>query len=223
MNHGILLGILKKYVADEDVFWLLENIVDSFSTPSHFKTVSYVIARSSCDEAIHNVGQRPWIASPAKARNDVSNVCVKGTGLPLGNVTSQIFINIYLNELDQFVKRILKMKHYIRYADDFVILHEDRQILEQLIQQISDFVATELHMSLHPQKLFLQTVASGIDFLGWVHFPHHHRVLRTSTKKRMMKKLSQNVSKGTVASYRGMLGHGDTYKLHERMDKIISS
>jgi len=172
VDHGVLFAILRKYIADKDVLWLLESVIESF---------------------------------PA--------------GLPLGNVTSQIFINIYLNELDQFVKRTLKMKEYIRYADDFVILHEDRQVLEWLIPRVAYFVETHLCMSLHPKKLFLETVASGVDFLGWVHFPHH-RVLRTSTKHRMMRRLEQYISKEIVASYLGMLSHGNEYTLAEGVRSI---
>lgn len=110
-----------------------------------------------------------------------------GVGLPLGNLTSQLLINIYMNEFDQFVKRELKAKHYIRYADDFVIFHESKEHLQNLIPQISEFLAWKLKLSLHPHKVSIKTLASGVDFLGWVHFPHH-QVLRTTTKKRVFKK-----------------------------------
>ena len=117
-----------------------------------------------------------------------------------------------MNEFDQFVKRELKVKYYIRYADDFVILNESKNYLENLIPKISDFLDEKLKLKLHPGKVFIKTIASGIDFLGWVHFPRH-RVLRTSTKRRMFKNLENNLKSETVQSYLGMLKHGNTNKL----------
>lgn len=140
-------------------------------------------------------------------------------GLPLGNVTSQLFINVYMNEFDQFLKRKLKVKYCIRYADDFVILSENRQYLSDLIPKLADFLETRLKLSLHPKKVFIKTLSSGIDFLGWVHFPYH-RVLRTTTRRRMLKRLKQNSSKETLASYLGLLKYGNSYKLIKRISEI---
>jgi RNA-directed DNA polymerase len=133
-------------------------------------------------------------------------------GLPLGNLTSQLLVNIYMNEFDQFAKHTLKAKYYIRYADDFVFLSTDYEWLVSLLSQIRDFLRENLKLELHPDKVSLSTLASGIDFLGWIHFPDH-RVLRTSTKRRMLRAMKGNPSEGIAASYRGMLRHGNTYKL----------
>ncbi len=140
----------------------------------------------------------------------------KEVGLSLGNVTSQLLINVYMNEFDQFAKRELKVKYYIRYCDDFVVLHRDKSYIENLIPQVSDFLRGELKLSLHSDKVFIEKLSSGIDFLGWVHFPHH-RVLRTATKRRMFKRIRCNNSKETIASYLGLLKHGNTYKLIQRI------
>ena len=88
------------------------------------------------------------------------------TGLPLGNLTSQLFVNIYMNTFDQFVKHKLKAKYYIRYADDFVILSEDRILLEDILISIRDFLANKLKLFLHPNKVSIKTIASGVDYLG---------------------------------------------------------
>lgn len=141
-------------------------------------------------------------------------------GLPLGNLTSQLFINIYMNEFDQFVKRKLKVRYFIRYADDFVILNRDKSYLIDLIPQISKFLEKELRLSLHENKVFIKTLSSGIDFLGWVHFPNH-RILRTATKRRMFRKLKQKHTKEVIASYIGLLKHGNTYKLMEELKECI--
>src|SRR3989338_2903010 len=113
-----------------------------------------------------------------------------GKGLPLGNLTSQLLVNIYMNEFDQFVKHNLKAKYYIRYADDFVLLSSDKDRLQKTLRYMIVFLRERLKLEMHPDKVFTKTLASGVDFLGWVHFPDH-RVLRTATKKRMFRRLKK--------------------------------
>jgi retron-type reverse transcriptase len=139
-----------------------------------------------------------------------------GTGLPLGNLTSQLFVNIYMNEFDQFAKRQLKSRFYVRYADDFVFLSEEKHLLESLIPKIDQFLKSQLKLTLHPRKVSISTFASGVDFLGWVHFPDH-RVLRTTTKRRMFKKMDVAASPATEASYLGLLQHGNGYRLKKQL------
>jgi retron-type reverse transcriptase len=135
-------------------------------------------------------------------------------GLPLGNLTSQLFANVYLNEFDRFAKHKLKAKYYIRYADDFVIFSQDKKYLESLIPQMQNFLQSELKLAMHPDKVFIKTLASGMDFLGWVHFLDH-RILRTATKRRMFRKLRKNPGKETLNSYLGMLSHGNCHKISD--------
>ena len=145
------------------------------------------------------------------------NSGVRGKGIPLGNLTSQLFINIYMNEFDQFVKRIMKVGKYIRYADDFVIFDRGKDYLLELTPKIADFIEESLGLFLHPNKIHLKTFASGMDFLGWVHFPTH-RVLRTSTKNRMFKRIKEGEDKKeTTESYFGLLSHGNGYKLQVKI------
>ena len=133
-------------------------------------------------------------------------------GLPLGNLTSQLLVNIYMNEFDQYIKHKLKVKYYIRYADDFVILSSSKDYLCTIYQYIVHFLRNKLKLELHPDKISIKTLSSGIDFLGWVHFPDH-RILRTTTKRRMFKRLAQNSGKESRSSYLGMLKWGNTFKL----------
>lgn len=199
IDHQILLHILGEYIPDKDIMWLLENIIDSFSTAT-------VNCHSRPGAGIQTIGH--WI--PNQVGND------RRVGLPLGNLTSQLLVNIYMNEFDQFVKRKLQVNFYIRYADDFIILHESKEHLKNLLPKISEFLQTKLKLALHPDKVFIKTYASGVDFLGWVSFSHH-RILRTSTKCRMFRNLRGNQSKEAAASYLGMLGHGNTHKLSKRI------
>ncbi len=173
VDHGVLLLLLQKRIADVNILWLLEEIIRSFS------------------------------AAP-------------GRGLPLGNLTSQLFCNIYMNELDQYVKHELKAKYYLRYGDDFMLISHDRNILVWCLERIRSFLRNRLCLELHPKKVSIKTIASGVDFLGWVRFPDH-RVLRTATKRRMMRRIAEHPTEETLASYQGMLEHGNTWQLKQKI------
>ncbi len=135
-----------------------------------------------------------------------------GVGLPLGNLTSQLFANVYLNELDQFVKQTLRAKYFIRYADDFVLLSEDRGWLIDQLPKIEKFLWERLRLRLHPKKIELRTFSSGVDFLGWVHFSSH-RTLRMVTKERMFRRIAEGVSENSFLSSVGLLNYGNAYHL----------
>lgn len=146
----------------------------------------------------------------------------KGKGLPLGNLTSQLLVNIYMNKFDQFVKHKLKAKYYIRYADDFVILSQDKEWLEIILLDINKFLLNDLKLQLHPNKISITTINSGVDYLGWINFPDH-RVLRTATKKRMFRNIRIKKSKPeTVQSYLGLLSHGNTHKTKNQIANKFS-
>jgi retron-type reverse transcriptase len=134
-----------------------------------------------------------------------------GVGLPLGNLTSQLLVNVYMNEFDQFAKHRLRIKHYVRYADDFVVLSPNREWLEVILSEMRNFLANRLKLELHPEKISIATLASGIDFLGWIHFSDH-RVIRTATKRRAVKRVATDPKRERVASYLGMLKHGNAEK-----------
>jgi retron-type reverse transcriptase len=138
------------------------------------------------------------------------------SGLPLGNLTSQLFVNIYMNEFDQFVKHKLKARYYIRYADDFVIFSTDKKVLENQTLLIKKFLKDRLSLELHPKKISIKTLASGIDFLGWVNFPKY-KIIRTKTKKRILKKISAKPKTVSLVSYLGLLRHGKTQKVQKKI------
>lgn len=139
-----------------------------------------------------------------------------GVGLPLGNLTSQMLVNLYMNEFDQYMKHRIRAQYYIRYADDFVILSESRAWLESILPEIRKFLGERLHLSLHPLKVHIQTAAAGVDFLGWIHFSDH-RILRTTTKHRMFRNLAEESNDAKVESYLGLLSHGNAKKLAARV------
>ncbi|NYZ73870.1 RNA-directed DNA polymerase [Candidatus Micrarchaeota archaeon] len=115
---------------------------------------------------------------------------IQGKGMPLGNMTSQFFANVYLDELDQFVRHTLKAKYYIRYVDDFVILHRDRKTLECWKDEISAFLCQRLELELHPEKSKITPLREGITLLGFRVF-YHYRLLKKSNTRRIWKRLER--------------------------------
>lgn len=137
--------------------------------------------------------------------------------MPIGNLTSQIFANIYLNELDRFVKHKIRQKYYLRYCDDFLILSSDQLKLGKIVLEIKRFLKNRLRLSLHKNKIEIRKLRQGIDFLGYVVLPGCV-VLKTKTKKRMLIKVNtQNLS-----SYLGLLKHCKGYEL-ERKIKCLAN
>ncbi len=157
----------------------------------------------------------------------------KCKGLPLGNVTSQLFANIYLNELDQFAKHTLKAKHYFRYCDDFIIVHEDKKFLEIVIRKIEEFLKNNLKLELHPNKVEIRKVSQGIDFLGYVILPHAI-VLRTKTKRRISRKIKEGVKlynkkqiskesfRSMITSYLGVFSHSRSRRATDYLNEIVN-
>ncbi|WP_246307958.1 RNA-directed DNA polymerase [Chitinibacter bivalviorum] len=141
-------------------------------------------------------------------------------GLPIGNLSSQFFANVYLNELDQFVKHQIGAKHYIRYVDDFILLHESPQWLNAAKVRIETFLAERLAAKINQSKTILQPVARGVDFVGQVIKPWRREVRKRSTNEAMRKVATMPASElfETANSYFGLFrqssaGHHQCAKL----------
>lgn len=139
-----------------------------------------------------------------------------GKGIPLGNLTSQLFANVYLHELDWEVKQMMCQRPYVRYCDDFVIVVGSYQEALWLAKYINAFLRDQLLLELHPNKIHIRTWKQGVDFLGYVLLPCAV-VLRPKTVRRMI----QNITKENSASYFGLCSHADAYELAQRLWNII--
>jgi retron-type reverse transcriptase len=198
IDHNTLKSILGKHIQDKDILSLLFKIIDSHISGPVFN---------------------------GKVGEDI----IQKYGIPLGNLTSQLFINIYLHELDFYCKHVLKLKYYIRYSDDVVILlnredlkrynliikSKDDSIVNALIDKIGLFCSAKLRLNIH--KVETQTIYSGIDFLGWIHFPYY-RILRKATRKKMLR----NVNEKNAKSYEGLLSWGSGYKLSKALNEMLN-
>jgi retron-type reverse transcriptase len=138
-----------------------------------------------------------------------------GVGIPIGNLTSQLFANIYLNELDQFVLRELKQKYYIRYMDDFLILGSKKE-LHDLKTRVEQFLANELQLKMNPKKVNIFPCNKGIDFLGYIVFKNHI-LLRKSTIKRFIKKMKKKGIEETIKAWFAYAKHANSYLLSKKL------
>lgn len=192
--------------------WVLKCDIRKFFASIDHKRLLEVIARHDIDTDTQSL-----IAKIVESFDSGTT----DRGLPLGNLTSQLLVNVYMNEFDQYMKHTLKIKYYIRFADDFVIISYDKSFIEKTLNTITSFLSSNLLLNLHPDKVFIKTFSSGVDFLGWIHFPYY-RILRTSTKRRMIKSLKTNSRPASIASYKGMLKHGNTFKLRRNLSLLIN-
>ena len=143
-----------------------------------------------------------------------------GKGMPIGNLTSQLFSNIYLDGFDQWMKRGLGFRHYGRYVDDFYVVHDSKDVLKASLPLISDYLKREFGLVLHPDKVYLQHYDKGVRFLGAVVFPY-----RIIPAKRVCKKMKQAFVKtnsgnmcpieirSTLNSYLGIMQHWSSHRI----------
>ena len=190
IDHEILFSIIKRKIADQDVLWLIQQILNN-----------NVVVRGG--------GERP-------------------KGMPLGNYTSQFFANVYLNELDYFVKHTLKVKYYVRYVDDFVILHHSAKQLQICKERINNFIKENLRISLHPQKSHIIPLSRGVDFVGFRNY-NYHKLLRKRNIISMERKIKNYKEKlidfGSIKDiYQGWQAYArwaNTKKVRDKMKREI--
>ncbi|MEK6860247.1 MAG: RNA-directed DNA polymerase [Nanoarchaeota archaeon] len=145
--------------------------------------------------------------------------------MPLGNLTSQFFANVYLNELDYFVKHKLKAKYYIRYVDDFIILHSSKKQLEIWKEEISKFLGDKLKLELHPEKSKIISLSKGIDFVGFRNF-YYYKLLRKRNvcgirhKIKMLKRNKISYEK-FIESFQGWEAYAKWADSYCLLDKLI--
>ena len=159
------------------------------------------------------------------------------TGLPIGNLTSQVFGNVYMNDFDHFVKKEMKVKYYGRYVDDMLFVHNDKSFLEDIISQLSHFLLSHFQLKIHPNKIVLKSVNEGIPFLGQIIKPHY-TYIGNRTKNNFYQAI-QEINKvmavvpqftwqqlcdirATLNSYIGCMHHTNSFKLRKSMlDRLI--
>jgi RNA-directed DNA polymerase len=168
VNHDILKALLRKKFKDNDLIWLLDEIIDSAS------------------------------------------------GLPIGNYLSQYFANFYLTYFDHWIKEQKQIKHYFRYADDIVILSNNKPHLHEILSDIKEYLNNNLKLQVKDNYQVFPVEARGIDFVGYK-FYHTHTLLRKSIKKRFAKAVSKTKNKATIVAYNGWAKHCNSKHLLKKL------
>ena len=206
IDHEILKQIIRKKIKCSDTLCLIDKIID------HSNAQEFVLAHFPGDTLL----------TPLERRK----------GLPLGNLTSQFFANIYLNQLDRFVKEKIRAKKYLRYVDDFALFSDDSDYLQASHDQIEVFLR-DLRLKLHPLKTHLFKTIYGANFVGFRILNDRIRIISKNIRRgrKRIKILSQGITEGkweqsklkdSCQAWKGHLQHGDTYRLQQQLFGSLS-
>ena len=206
VNHGVLKRLLRNKLQDPLLLQVLGTIIDCYQSGNEHDHLF------TPDSPYHTNGPR---------------------GIPIGNLTSQIFGNIYLHEVDVYIKRVLKAKRYIRYMDDLLIISNDKQGLQQWKQQIIQFLHNELYLTVHPRKTRLFPARTGVEFVGYVIWRHKIRIRSSTVKlfKRRWKQLLRQYQQGLLSkdelreifySWVAHLSHASPRQANQLIKKLYS-
>jgi len=198
INKNILRDLLAKKITDPWVMWLAETIL--FHDPRQDVKIK------------GSRGLLQMIPTHKSLFNQPQHL-----GLPIGNLSSQFFANVYMDALDQHVKHQVKAKHYIRYVDDMILLHEDPAWLNHAADQISAFASERLGLKLNTGKTIIQPIHRGVDFVGQVIKPWH-RVTRKSLMDNALSALFSKIGEDLLMSANSYLGlfRQSTHSHHAR-------
>ncbi|MEA3435425.1 MAG: reverse transcriptase/maturase family protein [Thermodesulfobacteriota bacterium] len=204
INKNILFDLVTKYTKDPDMIWLARVIIYNDCTKNCRMTRG--------KDLIKHIPEHKTLFKQTKNK-----------GLPIGNLTSQFFANIYLNELDQFVKHTLRCRYYMRYSDDALILDREKERLKKWKNGVGLFLKDKLGLKLNTTKTNIHPVSSGINYLGYIVRPFYILV-----RRRVVNNLKQQVLKGTLSSqayvsYLGHFKHANTYRLSQRIKTMITA
>jgi hypothetical protein len=211
IDHQILRTILARHIADERVMGLIDLILES---GAGVFADEYRMQWFPGDDPSTGSGQGLWAA-------------LRPRGLPIGNLTSQHWANVYLDRLDHFVKEELRCHAYLRYSDDFLLFHDDKGQLWAWRAAIIDFLAT-LRLRLHEDRAVVYPVRTGIPWLGFRVFPHYRLLRKDNAKafRRRLRRMAEDYREGridaeqmraSIQSWVAHASHGDTYHLRRRI------
>ena len=221
MNKDILYGKVKKELTKPG-----RNF--NFDLPLVLSLIEKTIFNDPTINCIIKGNKNDWNGLPkTKSLFHASKNC----GLPIGNLTSQLFGNVYMNSFDHWIRRELGIKYYGRYVDDFVLIHQDKNILQSIIPRIAGYLDANLKLTLHPDKIYLQHYSKGLKYLGTVIKPHRIYIANRTkgnfyqaiAKQNRLApcnkpcKEKQTAFLSSMNSYLGILKHYKTHKLRKKM------
>ncbi|MBD3290859.1 RNA-dependent DNA polymerase [candidate division KSB1 bacterium] len=203
IDHAILKAEIRRKIADPDTLWLIDTIIDG----------------SNEQEFINDIFPGDDLLTSLERRK----------GLPLGNLTSQFFANLYLNRFDHFVKEILKFRFYVRYVDDFLLCSNDLNYLKWAKTEIEKYLGW-LRLKLHPRKCHILKASNGVLFLGQIIYPEY-RILKKANVRKFCQKLSayeknrneqsfdEKRFKASISGWKGHACQANTYRLRSALEE----
>ena len=205
------------------------DIKHYFQEINHEILLNILKSKIKCQKTIWLIGAIMFGALKRERERERRGQFGNRKGMPLGNLTSQFFANVYLNELDQFVKHKLKAKYYIRYVDDFVILHSSKSQLKIWKNEISKFLKENLKLELHLDKSKIINLSRGVDFVGFRNL-YYFKLLRKRNIKNMERKIKlfntgEIDSKKFCEIFQGWQAYAkwaNSYKLTNKIIKNLS-
>lgn len=203
----------QKFHPDEPLYAIKADI------HHYFQSINHEILKAEIRKVIKDTGALVLIDRIIDHNGHMPD----GIGIPVGNLTSQLFANIYLNKLDQYIKHTLGVDKFERYMDDFIILSPDKEQLRYWLADIERFLRDELKLELNPKTTIL-AAKNGIDFVGYKHRATHRKVRPDSIKriKRTIKeyesgKITKEQLQKSIKSWTGHAGHADSYNLQKKI------
>ena len=191
----------------------------------YFQSIDHAVLKTEIRKVIKDAGVLALLDRIIDHNGNMPD----GVGIPVGNLTSQLFANIYLDALDQFIKHELGVEAYIRYMDDFVILSPDKEQLRSWLARIEQFLREELKLEFNPKTTIL-AAKNGIDFVGYKHRATHRKVRKDSIKriKRTIKKcesgkITKEQLQKSIQSWTGHAGHADSYNLRKKIETLAEA
>ena len=208
-----------KYHPDQPLYAIKADI------HHYFQSIDHAILKTEIRKVIKDAGVLALLDRIIDHNGNMPD----GVGIPVGNLTSQLFANIYLDALDQFIKHELGVEAHIRYMDDFVILSPDKEQLRSWLAQIEQFLREELKLEFNPKTTIL-AAKNGIDFVGYKHRATHRKVRKDSIKriKRTIKKcesgkITKEQLQKSIQSWTGHAGHADSYNLRKKIETLAEA
>ncbi|MBN2891591.1 MAG: hypothetical protein JXL97_06980 [Bacteroidales bacterium] len=215
INHEILIKIISRKISDKKLLQLIEKIIDN--SKGHANSVTQQRSCSfNCTGIATSVA--PVCSFSNIAEMSATKVAVPNSGLPIGNLTSQFFANVYLHELDNFVKNNLHQKFYIRYMDDFVIFSNNKQSLKDILPKIEDFLSENLSLNLKPKATIINQHTNGLSFLGTRIFRSVIRI-----KSENLKRISKKVNEKQYLFYNNKISEDDLISTYNSYNAFLDN
>lgn len=199
IDQKVILKILERKIKDKELLWLLEIIIRSENTPFGVPLDDHEFEQER----------------------------IEGIGIPIGNLSSQLMANLYMNEVDQYVKHEMKVRHYIRYMDDMLILHEDKKELHRILEEIELFLTYELKLVLN-NKTVIRPIQEGTEYVGMRIWPTHRKLSKPTVKKMKVRlkyiqkafargEIDAEKARSVLASYVGLMKHANCHNLKKKI------